>query len=482
MTPAPTNRLTTLGAVRVSSASGEELQSVTAQPRRVALLSFLVFARPRGFHTRDQLLSLFSPEYDDQRARNALSQAVHFLRRSLGAEVIASGADDQLRINPNAAWCDAIAFEAAVREGRVAEAVELYGGPFFDGFHISAASPELDRWVDSERDRLGRQYGEALRRMADDRATAGDVAGAVVWHRKLAAHDPLSSRAALGLMQALVAVGEPQSALQHARIHEALVRQELDSAPDPQVEEFVRSLKRRAAPAMPNEGASSDEPTRPRMVDAAPLATAPRSPAPVAGDPHRRTRYATLAAGLLAASLAVAALGFEARSVGASTRVYRGTTHPEPLWDSTLDSFAESMTVAMITELMRYSEPRVIPPASMTKLKGTRQSLPEIGKALDCDGVVDASLTRNAAAPCTSMCGYCTRQKIGTSGRSPSKNHTSRSLVLQRAVIEAVARRASSHSSAAMHRCRSRPDASTRWPIRCTGMVATRFAVAAPHH
>src|SRR4051812_40473408 len=173
MAPVPSVRLTTLGAVRVSNASGEELQAVIAQPRRVALLSYLVLARPRGVHTRDQLLSLFWPEYDDPRARNALSQAVHFLRRSLGAEAIVSGADDQLRINDDALSCDAIAFEAAVNEGRVAEAVELYGGPFFDGFHISAAAPELDRWVDSERDGLGRLYGEALRQMADGRSTAG---------------------------------------------------------------------------------------------------------------------------------------------------------------------------------------------------------------------------------------------------------------------------------------------------------------------
>ena len=46
MTPVPSTRLITLGAVRVSSASGEELHSVTAQPRRVALLTYLVLARP----------------------------------------------------------------------------------------------------------------------------------------------------------------------------------------------------------------------------------------------------------------------------------------------------------------------------------------------------------------------------------------------------------------------------------------------------
>ena len=444
MTPAPSYRLITLGAVRVASASGEELQSVTAQPRRVALLSYLVLARPRGFHTRDRLLSLFWPDYDNQRARNALSQAVHFLRRSLGADVIVSGADDQLRISADALWCDAIAFEAALSEHRVHEAVALYGGPFFEGFHVSAAAPELDQWVDSERDRLARQYGEALRRLAEERSSVGDLAGAVAWHRKLAVHDPLSSRAALGLMQALVAVGEPQSALQHARIFETLVRQELDSAPDSQFEDFVRSLKRRPALAVPNDALSDVKPVQPDEVKALAGADAPRSPASFTPASHRRTRSTTLAAGLLAASLAIVALVASKR---ARTPPRLECIAVLPIrnisGDSTLGPLAKSMTDAMITELMRYPEPRVKPAFSVTKLESTRQSLPETGRTLDCDGIVDASLTRNGRAVHVDV-GLLYAPDDRHLWGQPFENDTSRTLVLQRAVIEAVARRVQS--------------------------------------
>lgn len=444
--PTASTRLITLGAVRVSSASGEELQSVTAQPRRVALLSYLMLARPRGFHTRDQLLSLFWPEYDNQRARNALSQAVHFLRRSLGAEVILSGAEDRLRINPDLCWCDAIAFEAALSESRVHEAIELYGGPFFEGFHVSAAAPELDRWVDSERDRLGRQYGDALRQMANARSTAGDFSGAVAWHRKLAAHDPLSSRTALGLMQALVAAGEAESALQHARVFETLVRQELDSAPDAQFEEYVRSLRKRTAPAVPNDDPHRDAPARPsRAVVAGGVPTAgATSMEPVAGAARRQTRYVSLAVGLLTASLALAAIAASRRGRSVPRLQCVAVLPIQNLSrDSTLDSFAESMTVAMITELMRFPDPRVIPPASMAKLEGTRQSLPEIGKVLDCDGVVDASLTRNGPAVHVDVRLLYAPEDRHLWAR-PFENDTSRSLVLQRAVIEAVVQRVQS--------------------------------------
>ena len=444
MTPTPSTRLITLGAVRVSNASGEELHSVTAQPRRVALLSYLVLARPRGFHTRDRLLSLFWPEYDSQRARNALSQAVHFLRRSIGADVIVSGADDQLRINPDACWCDAIAFEAALSESRVREAVELYGGPFFDGFHVSAAAPELDRWVDTERDRLGRQYGEALRQMAESRASLGDLAGAVAWHRKLAAHDPLSSRTALELMQALAAAGETESALQHARIFETLVHHELDSAPDSQFEEFVRSLKRRPAPAVPNDDLSDVKPVQPGEVRALGGAEGQRSPASFTAASQRRTRYTTLAAGLLAASLAIVPFVASKRT-RTPPRLECIAVLPirNISGDSTLGPLARSMTDAMITELVRYPEPRVKPAFSVMKLESRRQSLPEIGRTLDCDGIVDASLTRNGQAVHVDVhLLYAPEDRHLWAW--PFENDTSRTLVLQRAVIEAVARRVQS--------------------------------------
>jgi len=92
---------------------------------------------------------------------------------------------------------------------------------------------------------------------------------------------------------------------------------------------------------------------------------------------------------------------------------------------------------------MRYPEPRVKSAFSVTKLGATHQSLPEMGRALDCDGVVDASLTRNGRAVHVDV-----RLLYAPEDRHlsawPFENDTSRTLVLQRAVIEAVARRVQS--------------------------------------
>ncbi len=70
-----------LGTLELQDSEGAELRSILAQPKRTALLAYLAAAAPSGFHRRDTLLPLFWPELDEAHARDALSKAVHHLRR-----------------------------------------------------------------------------------------------------------------------------------------------------------------------------------------------------------------------------------------------------------------------------------------------------------------------------------------------------------------------------------------------------------------
>lgn len=94
-------RLRVLGALDLRDSVGQELRAIVAQPKRAALLAYLALAHPRGPHRRDTLLPLFWPEQDTEHARNALSQAVHFLRRSLGSEAVVGSDGDGLRLEGN---------------------------------------------------------------------------------------------------------------------------------------------------------------------------------------------------------------------------------------------------------------------------------------------------------------------------------------------------------------------------------------------
>lgn len=235
-------RLRTLGALDLRGASGEEVRSVLAQPRRVALLAYLALATPRGAHRRDTILTLFWPELDTDRARNALGQAVHFLRRSIAADAIVNRNGDGLSIDWSNFWCDAAAFEDALDADRLAEAIALYRGDLLEGFHIGDA-PEFERWLDAERARLAARYTNAVERLATECEKAGDFHGAATHWRMLVARDPFSSRIALRLMRALKAAGDPAEAMVQAQQHEQLLREELGIAPDAEVATFVRQIQ-----------------------------------------------------------------------------------------------------------------------------------------------------------------------------------------------------------------------------------------------
>jgi serine/threonine-protein kinase len=429
-------RLTTLGLVSLADASGSELSSVTAQPRRVALLVYLTIAEPRGFHSRDTLLGLFWPDYDEQRARNALSQAVHFLRRALGGETIESSADDQLRVAADVIACDALLFESAVDAGRMDEALQLYQGPFFEGFHVSAAAPELERWVDSQRSRLARLYARALQETATRLEATGDFAEAVNWRRRLAAQDPLSSRAALALMRALTAAGEPEAALQHARIHETLLREELNAAPDPALAAFVNELRTRAPTASiaaPPAGLTVKEPA---MAGAAVTPTATQD----VGSNRKRSRATLAIGGLAAASLAVALIASQRRTA-ADPRIECVAVLPATnlSGDSALGHFADAITEATSNALARYRAPRVVSPNSVLAFKRAVKPLPEIGRTLGCDGIVLESITRvQSVAHVDARILYAPDDRHLWAGSF--EKDTAQMVVLERAVVDAVTR------------------------------------------
>src|SRR5688572_15178543 len=236
-------RLRTLGALDLRAVDGKELRTVLAQPKRFALLAYLAVATPRGAHQRDTLIGLFWPEHDSEHARNALSQSLHFLRRWLGADLITGRGPDEIVVNRDLLWCDAVAFDNALDSGRFAEALELYRGDLLQGFHLSGDAVEFERWLERERERFKRREIDALETVAKKAEEAGDFAGAVSWRQRLAARDPYSSRIALGLMRAFESAGDPAAAARHARVHETLLKNELGVAPDPEIGAFARRLR-----------------------------------------------------------------------------------------------------------------------------------------------------------------------------------------------------------------------------------------------
>lgn len=243
-TTTPHLRITALGGLSVTS-DGKPVAGAGAQPRRLAVLAVLARAGDRGA-TRDTLVALLWPDAaDEDRARRNLTQALYALRRDLGSEEAIIGLKE-IRLNPDIIASDLAEFEAARAEGSLEQAVRLYAGPFLQGFHLPGA-PEFEQWVDTERRALSQTYSNLLSTLATRATERGDHAVAIDAWRRLAATEPLDARWATALMMALADAGQVSAALQHARIYEALVAQQLDLPPDRVVVELAERLRAEAS-------------------------------------------------------------------------------------------------------------------------------------------------------------------------------------------------------------------------------------------
>jgi len=207
--------------------------------------------------TREKAIALLWSDEPEERGRRSLNQAVYSLRRDLGSEDALLGSKD-LRLNLERIEVDTIAFDDAIKRNDFDEAVRLYTGPFLDGFFLPRA-PDFEQWVRVERSTLALEYARALECAALAAGKRGDTRVAVDLWRKLAAIDPMNARVAMAVMNAFVAAGDVMGALQHARLHETLVDQELGLPPDADVVAFAHQLRTQAVPLT--------EPQRPGMPD-----------------------------------------------------------------------------------------------------------------------------------------------------------------------------------------------------------------------
>jgi len=232
-------RLNLFGAPAITG-DGAPLAGRAAHGRRLALLALLACTRGRSLR-RDRIMALLWPESPTDRARAQLSDDLYILRSGLGEDVVTS-ASDEIALNADAITSDVELFERLLDEEQQERAVALVAGPLLDGFHLSD-SPEFERWLDAERARFAARYATAIESLAEATEAAGQFGAAAGWWRRLAAHDPLSGRISLRLMRALEANGDRAGAMRHARVHTALLREELDAAPDRDVIEFAERLR-----------------------------------------------------------------------------------------------------------------------------------------------------------------------------------------------------------------------------------------------
>lgn len=231
----------TLGTLELLDSAGRPLHRVMGRDKRVALLLYLLCGAPPAGLRRDLILPIFWPEKDAAHARSALRQALHLLRSTLGDDVVVA-TNSTVGINRARLTCDAIQFELLIETGRPDEAVQLYGGPFLEGFFIAGAQ-QFEKWVESKRRRLEQrmlsalvtlagsvetEYATAIRLLtrAQELAPFQDDIVYLLMQRHVAAHNPALALAAYEALVKRLEVEIGVDASEHTRMLAKSIRRQ----------------------------------------------------------------------------------------------------------------------------------------------------------------------------------------------------------------------------------------------------------------
>ncbi len=273
-------KLQTFGGLSLTL-DGQPSDRSLIQRRQLALLAALAAAGPSGL-SRDKLVGLMWPDRANDRARNLLDQALYAARRVCGQSVFIT-TQTAIVLNQEVLASDVAEFTGAIARGDSTQAAAIYSGPFLDGLLLADAA-DFERWASLERTRYAREYQDCLESLAAAAQTHEQWHEALRWWRRAVDADPLGSRAAHGLIESLARSGDRMGALEFARLHAALVRQELGAEVDSGVMALVEKVRAGELPpvARPARGA---ERLAAGVARAASPASGAANPAPV----HRAT-------------------------------------------------------------------------------------------------------------------------------------------------------------------------------------------------
>ena len=232
-----------LGPAELRGESGNLENSFLAGSKRLALLSFLVLKRPRGFQRRDRILPLLWPEKNQKSARNSLSNLIYHIRKTLGKEMVRTRGIEELAINDDLIRCDALRFEKLLNEGEIIEATKLYRGDLLEGLHVSGASTDFDRWLEQERSRFQEKYGQALENLANKAQKAGDLKKAVGFWKTISQINPYETHAVKRRVELMAALGNREDAVRFAKQHAKFVSRELDIEKKEILDELLFCIK-----------------------------------------------------------------------------------------------------------------------------------------------------------------------------------------------------------------------------------------------
>jgi DNA-binding SARP family transcriptional activator/TolB-like protein len=217
--------LTTFGPGTIRK-EGAELAGLAAQRQKYALLVYLAL---EGRARRDKLLALFWPDRDSDKARHSLSQTLYSLRHELQAECVRM-VGDTVEASSNVCVIDAAQLQEAAQNEAWHQVVEMYNGPFLDGFYLTDA-PEFNEWVIHTRNNLAQIARRGFREVISAQQLSDNtpMALATAWH--WASVEPLEDEAQHTLIALLAETGNLNAALDRYDVYRMRLAHELQLEP-----------------------------------------------------------------------------------------------------------------------------------------------------------------------------------------------------------------------------------------------------------
>lgn len=223
--------------------------------KAVALLARLSLSAPSPL-SRENLATLFWPEYDQVHAAANLRRSLYAINRALGPDLIISNRE-QVSINTSCQfWQDTAEFQRLLlalkshnHEGTAcAECIEklesataLYRGSFLEGLNLPDA-PEFDNWQYLQRDQFEQDLASALEKLTLAYASLEAWEKAIQTARRWVSLDALNEKAQRTLIESLVKAGQLGAAVQQFEAYSRVLNEELGQSIDNEMQDFYRAL------------------------------------------------------------------------------------------------------------------------------------------------------------------------------------------------------------------------------------------------
>ncbi|HYZ29003.1 MAG TPA: AAA family ATPase [Thermoleophilaceae bacterium] len=228
-----------LGGFRVERVDAPGLPVCTWQRRSAKRLTKLLATHPRHALHREQILEMLWPDVGFESALNSFGKALYAARRALEPDLLARGSsayltliDGMLALNTELVEIDADRFqqlaETALRSGDVTayeSALAAHGGELLP-------EDRYEDWCSERRDFLAELHIRLLLGLADALEQRGSLTASADLLREVLQQDPTREDVHRRLMVLYARMGMRDQAVRQFHLCDAVLRRELDLAPE----------------------------------------------------------------------------------------------------------------------------------------------------------------------------------------------------------------------------------------------------------